>query len=291
MKFAFVLFLLFLVIVLSVKQILIKQELKNINIQLNEILNNDTNANITVSANDKTIKETVSALNSNIRAMRKKELQIKSKNDEISTAITNISHDLRTPLTAINGYTDMIKGSNNIEDIKQYSAIISERAKSMSMLTEELFRYSMVLSNKKLELEEVCLQTELEKALAASYTLIAGKNIKPQINIAEKPVFRYLNKDALSRIFSNILSNAAKYSDGDLFVNLSENGIIEILNTSKALDEVQASRLFDRFYTVSNGRESTGIGLSIAKYLTEEMGGKISSAYSDNKLTIHLKFN
>lgn len=135
------------------------------------------------------------------------------------------------------------------------------------------------------------IQAELEKALASSYTMIAGKNIHPQINITDKPIIKHLNKDALSRIFSNILSNAAKYSDGDLFVTLSEDGVIIIKNTAKGLDEVQVSRMFDRFYTVSNDRESTGIGLSIAKYLTEEMGGSISATYVDDMISISLKFN
>ncbi|MGN1421405.1 MAG: sensor histidine kinase [Eubacterium sp.] len=293
MKIAFVIItgLLLVIIALSAKQIMITKEFKSINCQLNDILNNDTNAIITLSTGDKALIKAVNYLNSNLKTLRNKELLIKSKNDEISTAITNISHDLRTPLTAINGYTEMIEDSSNFEEIKEYSAIISERAKSMSKLTEELFRYSLVLLNKdNVKLEDVCLQTELEKSLAASYTVISEKNINPEISFPEKPVTKRLNRDSLSRIINNILSNASKYSDGDLYISLTDDGIIEFKNTAKGLDEVQVSKLFDRFYTVSNGRESTGIGLSIAKYLTDEMGGKISASYCDDMITVCLNF-
>ena len=98
-----------------------------------------------------------------------------------------------------------------------------------------------------------------------------------------------LDKSLLSRIFGNILSNAAKYSDGDLFIALSPEGI-RFQNTASRLDKLQAERLFDRFYTVESARSSTGLGLSIAKELTEKMGGSISAEYEQSSLTVILRF-
>lgn len=290
MILAFVIILSLLVVTLLAKQIAIKKELKEISIQLKEILNSDTNANITVSTGDKDIKKAVSLLNSSIRDLRKKELLIKSRNDEISTAITNVSHDLRTPLTAIIGYNDLICDSTSMEEIKQYSTIIGERARTLGALTQELFRYSLILSNDEIQTQTLCLQDELEKALVSNYTLLSQKGITPKISLSQIPITRNLNSQALERIFTNIFSNAAKYSDGDLYITLFDSGVIEIKNTAKGLDEVQVSKLFDRFYTVSNGRESTGIGLSISKFLTQEMGGSISASYKSDMLTICIDF-
>lgn len=92
------------------------------------------------------------------------------------------------------------------------------------------------------------------------------------------------------RIFSNILSNALKYSDGDLEITLNDSGKIIFTNTAKGLDEIQVGKIFDRFYTVENARTSTGLGLSIAKSLAERMSGKIYASYGNEKLSIIVDF-
>ncbi|MGN1320703.1 MAG: sensor histidine kinase, partial [Acutalibacteraceae bacterium] len=166
---------------------------------------------------------------------------------------------------------------------------IFERSKAMQNMCEELFRYSVILSQNELKHETVNLKTELENVLAANYTLLVENSITPEISLANAEE-KMLDKNALSRILNNIISNAAKYSNGDLFVSLKEDGTIEIKNTAVNLDEVQVSKLFDRFYTVSNGRKSTGIGLSIAKHLTEQMGGKIEAYLKNNMLILTLNF-
>ena len=109
-------------------------------------------------------------------------------------------------------------------------------------------------------------------------------------NLTEEPVWRQLDAGAVNRIFSNIISNALKYSDGDLSVVMEPDGSITFSNTSQALNTVAVGKLFDRFYTVETSRNSTGLGLSIAKILTERMGGSISANYFDEKLYITITF-
>lgn len=105
-----------------------------------------------------------------------------------------------------------------------------------------------------------------------------------------KKIVRKLSLSALSRIFSNLINNAIKYSDGDLEIFLSEKGEIVFLNTASGLDYMQVSKLFERFYTVEDMQKSTGLGLSIVKKLVEQMEGSIMAEYRDKKLIISVCF-
>ena len=111
----------------------------------------------------------------------------------------------------------------------------------------------------------------------------------PNINICEDAVTRITDKNALTRIFSNVIDNAIKYSDGDFSVKMNSDGAISFSNTASNLDNVNVQKLFDRFYTVENCNYSTGLGLSIAKLLTKQIGGEISADLNDKVLTITLK--
>ena len=127
-------------------------------------------------------------------------------------------------------------------------------------------------------------------AIAANYAALSNAGITPEIIIPKEAVHRSLNRAALIRIFNNLITNAVRYSDGDLTIELREDARISFSNTAAELDEIQVGKLFDRFYTVESARQSTGLGLSIAKILTEQMGGEISANYAGNRLSILLTF-
>ncbi|MGN1316785.1 MAG: sensor histidine kinase [Acutalibacteraceae bacterium] len=279
------------IVILAVRQIALKKELESISSQLSEILKDDTNALISVSANDKAIKRIALILNEKISELRRTELQLKSKNDELRVAITNISHDLRTPLTAICGYLDLLKSEAKSEEVDRCLGIIENRTEALKQLTEELFKYSLVaFQEEKLKIEEISVNGALEESLAAFYGAFKEKGIEPQISITENTITKNLDKSALLRIFANILSNALKYSDGDLDIIMDDSGKIIFTNTATGLDEIQVGKIFDRFYTVENARTSTGLGLSIARTLAERMGGKTSASYSNEKLSVVVDF-
>ena len=160
----------------------------------------------------------------------------------------------------------------------------------MKQLTEELFRYSVILSTEEMTLETVHVNGVLEESIAAFYGALTNRNIQPEIHITENRIERQLNREALGRVFSNILNNALKYSDGDLAITLRDNGEIIFSNTASALNEVQVGKLFDRFFTVEAARNSNGLGLAISKTLVEQMGGSISAELTNNKLIIYIRF-
>ena len=120
---------------------------------------------------------------------------------------------------------------------------------------------------------------------------LCERNITPKIQMTEQKIIWNLDPSALSRIFSNLLNNAIKYSDGDLEITLTEAGELRFANTDSGLNEIQVGKLFDRFYTVESARKSTGLGLAIARNLVEQMGGTITAEYEENMLCICISFS
>ena len=131
----------------------------------------------------------------------------------------------------------------------------------------------------------------LEESAAAFYAVLTENSIEPEIEITERKVIRRLDRRSLARVFSNLLNNAVKYSDGDLKIALSDSGEIIFENSAADLSEVEVGRLFDRFYTVEAARKSTGLGLAIAKTLVEQMNGAIYAEYKNGRLGIHITFD
>lgn len=259
--------------------------------ELDEKLRTDTNTLISISTGDRTVRTLAAQINNQLRVLRKERLKLQVGSDELTTAVTNISHDLRTPLTAICGYLDFLEQEPQSEKSGRYLAVIRERTDAMRSLTEELFRYSVITATTdELCMEEVFLNDILEQSLAGFYGALSARGITPELQMPEEKVVRRLDAAALRRIFDNILSNAVKYSSGDLAVSLMPDGAVTFSNSAPSLSRVQAERLFDRFYTVETARSSTGLGLSIAKLLTEKMGGTITAEYENGHLQICIAF-
>ena len=259
--------------------------------ELDEKLRTDTNTLISISSGDRAMQSLVTHINRQLQALRRERLRLHSGNAELTAAVTNISHDLRTPLTALCGYLDLLEQEPQTEAAARYLAVIRERTDAMRALTEELFRYSVLTATAdELHTEPVCLNDVLEQSLAGFYGALSARGITPSVQLPEEKVIRPLDAAALRRVFDNILSNAAEYSDGDLAVVLAPDGKVTFSNRASALSRVEAARLFDRFYTVDSARGSTGLGLSIAKLLTEKLHGTISADYENETLRICIAF-
>lgn len=282
--------ILFIILLFAIMKIYImKKSMKEISVSFRNILQSDTNALITITTKDKDIKKLANEINRELKKLRKQQLQYQNGNQELKRIITNISHDMRTPLTAIRGYIELLR--ENKEEQEKYLKIIDRKTNELTVLTEQLFDFSKTMDMEtKIEKEECCLNELLEEALANDYTIFKENNIEPKVEICAEKVYRNLDKHTIIRIFENILSNAGKYSNGDFKVVLYKEGKITFSNKATSLDATTVQKIFDRYFTVENAKKSTGLGLSIAKQLVELNGGNISAKFINQYLIIQIEF-
>lgn len=278
-----------LIVVLLIKIYLLKKSAREIGDKFADRLKTDTNTLVDISSRDKDMCELADSINKQLKILRKEHLQYHQGNTELKNAITNISHDLRTPLTAIAGNLYMIGKTDDLSEIREYVGAIEERTEAMKQLTEELFRYSIIMSgDSEAVTEEVFVNQALQESISSFYPVLTEKGITPQIHITDTRIVRNVNRSELARVFSNLLNNAVKYSNGDLKITLSDPGEITFSNTAIELSTVEVEQLFDRFYTVEAAHHSTGLGLSIARTLVKRMGGTITADYDNGRLTIRI---
>ncbi|SHM49987.1 sensor histidine kinase [Ruminococcus flavefaciens] len=274
------------IILLCAKIYLLKKSAREISEQFADRLKNDTNNPVYVSSSDKDIQQLAESINTQLAELRRQHLSYINGNNELKSSVTNISHDLRTPLTAIRGYLDISKKTDDPQKLHRYMDIISERTEAMQKLSEELFCYSMIISRDEApELEDIYINQILAESISSFYPVLTQNNITPVIDITDEKIIRRANKESMQRVFSNILNNAVKYSKGDLEIRLSDAGVITFSNIADEITAVQTEQLFERFYTVETARGSTGLGLHIARYLLREMGGSITASCENGRLT------
>ncbi len=265
----------------------IKKSIQEIRFSLKEILKSDTNQLLTVSSSNPEIKELADDLNRELKDLRKQKLQYENGNEELQKSITNLSHDMRTPLTAISGYLDLIKDKKSKQE--EYLAIIERKTKDLITLTEQLFDYSKAMdTTAQIKKEKCCINEILEETLASYYPIFQENKIEPQVNMTQVKIYKWMDKNTMIRVLENIISNGIKYSEGDFKITLGPDGKITFSNRTTSFDRATVKKIFHRYYTVENAKKSTGIGLAIAKQLVELNGGKIEAKYENENLMIEI---
>jgi len=283
-----------LLILALIKIISLQKGYDDLTENINDQITGETGTPITLSTADPHARKCADTLNTELKKLREERIRHEQGNRKIKEAVTGISHDLRTPLTAIKSYIEMIEEEPDEELRKEYLERIKNRTDALSELTEELFKYttSSDQANRISEeaAEEQDIRRILEECLISFYAAFGKKGIEPRITMPENPVTVKCRRKDANRIFENIISNALKYSEGDVTVTMKDDAEVTFENPAPSLTPLMVSKLFDKYYTVNDAEGSTGLGFSIAKELTEKNGGSINASLSDGNLRIILKF-
>lgn len=256
-----------------------------------------TNSKVLISSSNKEIKNLTLEINKTLEEKLKTDAKHKKMDLEIRQAIANISHDLRTPLTSIIGYIQLMEDNSLSENEKnQYIDIIKKRAKSLQVLISSFYELSSLEEKEyKFELQSVNLYDIMCDLIALSYNDFVTKKIEPNIDIDEQIPLIIADQNAVRRIISNLIQNMIKYSNKFIFISLKNNKdhiVMTFTNDAPNLSEDDVSHLFQRFFTADRTRsgKSTGLGLAITKELVEQMGHEIFAELSKDKLSIIIKW-
>ncbi|MBE6065590.1 HAMP domain-containing histidine kinase [Clostridium cochlearium] len=295
------LIIIFLIIIASIfvtLYALLHKEIRNINNQLNTINKSKTNSKVLISSSNKEIKNLTLEINKTLEEKLKTDAKHKKMDLEIRQAIANISHDLRTPLTSIIGYIQLLEDNSLSENEKnQYINIIKKRSKSLQVLISSFYDLSRLEEKEyKFELQSVNLYDIMCDLIALSYNDFLSKKIEPNIDIDEQIPLIIADENAVRRILSNLIQNMIKYSNKFIFISLKNNKdhiLATFTNDAPNLSEDDVSHLFQRFFTADRTRsgKSTGLGLAITKELVEQMGHEIFAELSKDNLSIIIKWN
>ncbi len=284
-------------IVAVVKIVLLRRGFDELTIHIEDQIKGETQIPVTLTTTDKHAVRTAEVLNKELGELQKERNAYQDGNRKVAEAVTNISHDIRTPLTAINSYLDLMQEETDEELKAQYLERIKNRTLSLSDLADELFKYSTTTDPAKYPAknsgqteETIDISRVLEECILSFYAAFKNKGIEPEIELPEHPVYVICEKKSANRIFENLISNALKYAENDLDVRLDENACVTFSNPAPNLTPVSAAKLFDRYYTVNEGSASTGLGFSIARELIDRNGGSIESELKDGILSITVHF-
>ncbi len=242
----------------------------------------------------KNLAENINNISSQLKAITVEERRAQQTKNDL---ITNVSHDLRTPLTSIMGYLEIIDTDKYKDEVKlrYYANIAFEKAKALNLLINDLFELTKMQNNTiNLDKEDINLVELLGQVVAYFEYQFKNANMQSRINFSEDKLIVNADAGKLVRAFENLLSNAIKYGqDGfniDVTTKIEENmAVVQVVNYGQSISSIDLPYIFDRFYRVERSRNSdiggSGLGLAITKNIIELHQGTIA-AYSDDKRTI-----
>ncbi len=284
-------------IIAVIKIALLKRGYDELTDNIEDQVRGKTQIPVTLTTADPHARRTAETLNHELAKLQDLRNEYLDGNRKVAQAVTEISHDIRTPLTAINSYLDLMKDEENEALKQEYLERIKSRTLSLSDLADELFKYSTStdptrypVQSEEVSSEPIDICRTLEECILSFYAAFKGKGIEPEIELPDEPLYVLCDKKSANRIFENIISNAIKYANDSLCVRLNSDGTAVFSNPAPDLTPVSAAKLFDRYFTVKEGSNSTGLGFSIAKELIVRNGGTIESELIDGVLSIKVHF-
>ena len=236
-------------------------------------------------------------LNDLLELRRKEKQYYQEKETLIADTYTNLSHDIRTPLTSLDGYFQLMEACENVEEQRRYLNIIHERIHSLNEMLEELFMFTKLKNESyRLELTSCCINRILKETVFSYYDDWVRREIQPDIQITEEQLYIDGNKQGLSRIIQNVIKNGLDHGEKKIRIVLKREqnqAVLRISNQVTASEQIDIEHVFDRFYKADAARSktSTGLGLSIAREFVRRMNREIGAKIEENEFIVEMSFN
>lgn len=277
--------------------ILLIKGIDDIKLKLRKINSTNTNLKILGSIPSKKIGELLVEINKSLDEKIETKAKYKKINSDMKESIANISHDLRTPLTSIIGYMQLIEDDNlSDSEKKEYIEIVKKRAKNLQVLIESFYDLSRLESEEyKFKTEYVDLSKVLCDILASFYNDFLKAGIEPSIEIDKKLPKVIADENAVKRVISNLILNIIRHANKSAEISLKNYGDFVMMSFKNAAPDLKAKdceHLFDRFFMADRTRNgnNTGLGLTIAKELVEQLGNSIYAELTSGNLSIIIKW-
>lgn len=235
-------------------------------------------------------------LNEFLELRRKEKQHYQEKETLIADTYTNLSHDIRTPLTSLDGYFQLVEECENVEDQKRYLNIIHERIHSLNEMLEELFTFTKLKNESyNLELMPCCINRILKETVFSYYDDWVRMEIQPDIRITEEQLHIYGNRQGVSRVIQNVIKNGLDHGEKKISIVLErdqDRAALRIGNQVTHPEQIDVEHVFDRFYKADAARSktSTGLGLSIAREFVKRMNGEIGAKIEENEFIVEMSF-
>ena len=270
------------------------KQIQNIADELERILDEDTDEKVMSFAEDQEMKHLLEQINRTLEDRQNANAGYRRSELNTKRMLSNISHDLKTPLTVIIGYLEMLLMQETLE--KDMVKKVSHKANELKEQIDQFFTLAKleagdtVLTMSKINLNEFCRETIVD-----FYNILTEKEFEVNINIPEPPVFVYADREALGRILNNLISNAVRYGDAGHYLGLTlkkeDNFVfVEVIDHGKGIAQSEIPRVFDRLYTLEDSRnreiQGNGLGLTIAKSLAEKINGTLTLKSIQNEETV-----
>lgn len=283
-------------IILLISYLLYRRQVAELGRQTAFLKSEKTNRILTVDLGNNEIKDLVNEMNSLIIQYREAMTVCNRKDQQLKETITGLSHDIRTPLTSMDGYLQLLTEAENEQERKKYLTIISNRVTSLQDILEELFTYTK-LQNEDYVIErtDTLLNQLVFDSIFTYYDSFEEAGIRPDIMITEQECIAYVNEASVKRVLQNIIKNSLSHGLNRVEISLKRTEK-EILFTCQndflETEKIDKTRIFEKFYRADTARRgsSTGLGLAIAKSLTEKMDGKITADVKDDNFIVTVAF-
>ena len=295
-KIELLLIVFLLLLILLFKYLHTKRQIRNLSKQVAELVNGKSGKMLDISLVDKDLEELAGILNRYNDKQRQSIASTLRRENYLKESIANISHDLRTPLTVILGHLQLLRKEALTDRQAQRVETIFHKAERMNELIQTFYDLSVLEAEQITpRREDFNLSNLLINLITENAPALEAKKISPDVDLPAHSV--YLNSDygMVERILQNLLTNAIRYSSGDIKMSIKQTGenraVFMIENPIDSKTEINPDRLFERFYTGDTSRHNggTGVGLAVVKLLTDKLGGNVSAEMKSNILTVTLE--